>query len=108
MNDIPSTWKTASTSRGGGNQYRFNPLRFELSAQKCEPPHLYCRRDGVTSFTDLEIKWIYDKTHEQSSGLLRHCLMNNYQYLLGSVKDMTYLRDTPSRRSAQGSGLPGI
>ncbi len=62
---------------------------------------------ALTSFTDLEIKWIYDKTHEQVVRAFSDiALMNNYQYLLGSVKDMSYLRDNPLKKICTGIRPP--
>ena len=57
----------------------------------------------LSSFTDLEIKWIYDKTHEN---IVREfsdiALMNKYQYIVGSVKDMTYVLDNPIKKICTG------
>jgi orotidine-5'-phosphate decarboxylase len=58
---------------------------------------------ALTSFTDLEIKWIYDKTYEE---IVRDfsdiALMNSYEYIMGSVKDMTYIRDNPLKKICTG------
>jgi len=58
---------------------------------------------ALTSFTDLEIKWIYDKTYEE---IVRDfsdiALMNSYEYVVGSVKEMNYIRDTPLKKICTG------
>ena len=58
---------------------------------------------ALTSFTDLEIKWIYDKTYEE---IVRDfsdiALMNCYEYIMGSVKDMNYIRDNPLKKICTG------
>jgi orotidine-5'-phosphate decarboxylase len=58
---------------------------------------------ALTSFTDLEIKWIYDKTHES---IVREfsdiALMNKYEYLTGSVKDMSFVQDSPIKKICTG------
>ena len=58
---------------------------------------------ALTSFTNLEIKWIYDKTHEEIVRAFSDiALMNNYEYILGSVKDMTYIQDNPLKKICTG------
>jgi len=58
---------------------------------------------ALTSFTDLEIKWIYDKTYEE---IVRDfsdiALMNSYEYIMGSVKEMNYIRDNPLKKICTG------
>ena len=58
---------------------------------------------ALTSFTDLEIKWIYDKSYEEIVRAFSDiALMNGYEYIMGSVKDMTYIRDNPLRKICTG------
>jgi orotidine-5'-phosphate decarboxylase len=58
---------------------------------------------ALTSFTDLEIKWIYDKSYEEIVRAFSDiALMNSYEYIMGSVKDMTYIRDNPLRKICTG------
>ncbi|MCK9363996.1 MAG: orotidine 5'-phosphate decarboxylase [Syntrophales bacterium] len=58
---------------------------------------------ALTSFTDLEIRWIYDKTHEN---IVREfsdiALMNKYEYIVGSVRDMAFVRDNPIKKICTG------
>jgi orotidine-5'-phosphate decarboxylase len=58
---------------------------------------------ALTSFTDLEIKWIYDKTYEEIVQAFSDiALMNNYEYIMGSVKDMNYVRNNPLKKICTG------
>ncbi|MBI4634085.1 MAG: orotidine 5'-phosphate decarboxylase [Deltaproteobacteria bacterium] len=58
---------------------------------------------ALTSFTDLEIKWIYDKSHEEIVKAFSDiALMNNYAYIEGSVKDLDAIRDNPLKRICMG------
>jgi orotidine-5'-phosphate decarboxylase len=58
---------------------------------------------ALTSFTDLEIKWIYDKTYEEIIRAFSDiALMNSYEYIMGSVKDMSYIRDNPLKKICTG------
>lgn len=61
---------------------------------------------GVTtlsSFTDLEIKWIYDRPHEEITRAFSDiALMNGYEYLVGSVKDMNRIPDNPLKKICTG------
>lgn len=58
---------------------------------------------ALTSFTDLEIKWIYDKSYEEIVRAFSDiALMNNYGYIMGSVKDMSYIQDNPLKKICTG------
>lgn len=58
---------------------------------------------ALTSFTDLEIKWIYDKTHEEIIRAFSDiALMNSYEYIMGSVKEMNYIQDNPLKKICTG------
>ena len=58
---------------------------------------------ALTSFTDLEIKWIYDKTHEDIVRAFSDiALMNSYEYIMGSVKEMNYIQENPLKKICTG------
>jgi orotidine-5'-phosphate decarboxylase len=58
---------------------------------------------ALTSFTDLEIKWIYDKSYENIVQAFSDiALMNSYEYVMGSVKDMNYIQDNPLKKICTG------
>jgi orotidine-5'-phosphate decarboxylase len=58
---------------------------------------------ALTSFTDLEIKWIYDRPHEEIIRAFSDiALMNNYEYIVGSVKDMHYIQANPLKKICTG------
>jgi orotidine-5'-phosphate decarboxylase len=58
---------------------------------------------ALTSFTDLEIKWIYDKSHDEIIRAFSDiALMNNYEYILGSVKDMNLITENPLKKICSG------
>lgn len=62
---------------------------------------------ALTSFTDLEIKWIYDKTYEEIVRAFSDiALMNSYEYIMGSVKEMNYIRDNPLKKICTGIRPP--
>lgn len=62
---------------------------------------------ALTSFTDLEIKWIYERPHEEIIRAFSDiALMNNYEYIVGSVKDMNYIRDNPLKKICTGIRPP--
>lgn len=58
---------------------------------------------ALTSFTDLEIKWIYDKPHDEIVRAFSDiALMNNYKYIVGSVKDMNLVQENPLKKICSG------
>lgn len=58
---------------------------------------------ALTSFTDLEIKWIYDKTQEEIVRAFSDiALMNSYEYIMGSVKEMNYIQENPLKKICTG------
>jgi orotidine-5'-phosphate decarboxylase len=58
---------------------------------------------ALTSFTDLEIKWIYDKPHEEIIRAFSDiALMNSYEYIVGSVKDMNLVHENPLKKICTG------
>lgn len=58
---------------------------------------------ALTSFTDLEIKWIYDRPHEEIIRAFSDiALMNSYEYIVGSVKDMNLVHDNPLKKICTG------
>jgi len=57
----------------------------------------------LTSFTDLEIKWIYDKGAEDITRAFSDiALMNHYAYIFCSVKDLNYIQDNPLQKICSG------
>ena len=57
----------------------------------------------LTSFTDLEIKWIYDKPHDEIVRAFSDiALMNNYEYIVGSVRDMNLVQENPLKKICSG------
>jgi orotidine-5'-phosphate decarboxylase len=61
----------------------------------------------LTSFTDLEIKWIYDKSTEEIVHAFSDiALMNGYTYILGSVKDINFIKDNPLKKICTGIRPP--
>jgi orotidine-5'-phosphate decarboxylase len=58
---------------------------------------------ALTSFTDLEIKWIYDKPREEIIRAFSDiALMNSYEYIVGSVKDMHLITENPLKKICSG------
>lgn len=61
----------------------------------------------LSSFTDLEIKWIYDKSTEEIVHAFSDiALMNGYSYILGSVKDINFIKDNPLKKICTGIRPP--
>ncbi len=57
----------------------------------------------LTSFTDLEVKWIYDKsTEEIVKAFSDIALMNHYEYIVSSVKDLSFVRSNPLKKICTG------
>lgn len=104
LHDIPSTMENSITKlvSAGANivtihcSSNFRPRRTELSKYLAGVTTL-------TSFTNLEIKWIYDKNYEDIVRAFSDiALMNNYEYILGSVKDFHLIQDTPLKKICTG------
>lgn len=56
-----------------------------------------------TSFTNLEIKWIYERgTGEIVKDFADMALMNRYEYVLGSVQGLRYIEDSPLKKICTG------
>lgn len=74
----------------------FRPVRMELLK----------RIAGVTvptSFTNLEIKWIYERdTAEIVKDFADMALMNRYEYVVGSVQGLRYIEDNPLKKICTG------
>lgn len=108
LNDIPSTMENSINKLVGAGA---NIVTIHC-ASNYRPRNVGLLRyiagvTALTSFTDLEIKWIYDKSHEEIVRAFSDiALMNNYQYILGSVKDMSYIRDNPLRKICTGIRPP--
>jgi len=56
-----------------------------------------------TSFTNLEIKWIYERsTAEIVKDFADMALMNRYEYIVGSVQGLRYIEDSPLKKICTG------
>ena len=104
LHDIPSTTEN-SLSRlvdAGADivtvhcSSNFRPIRADLLKNIA----------GVTvptSFTNLEIKWIYQK---DTAGTVKDfadlAQMNRYEYIVGSVQGLRYLEDNPLKKICTG------
>jgi orotidine-5'-phosphate decarboxylase len=56
-----------------------------------------------TSFTNLEIKWIYERsTPEIVKDFADMALMNRYEYIVGSVQGLRYVEDNPLKKICTG------
>jgi orotidine-5'-phosphate decarboxylase len=56
-----------------------------------------------TSFTNLEIKWIYERgTAEIVKDFADMALMNRYEYIVGSVQGLRYIEDNPLKKICTG------
>jgi orotidine-5'-phosphate decarboxylase len=61
----------------------------------------------LTSFTDLEVKWIYDKsTEEIVKAFSDIALMNHYEYIVSSVKDLAFVQGNPLKKICTGVRPP--
>jgi len=61
----------------------------------------------LTSFTDLEVKWIYERTADDIVKAFSNiALMNNYEYIFCSVKDINYIPDNPLKKICSGIRPP--
>jgi len=57
----------------------------------------------LSSFTDLEVKWIYDKkADELAKAFADIAIMNNYGYVFCSVRDLNYIQDNPLKKICTG------
>ncbi len=104
LHDIPSTMENSITKLAGAGA---DIVTVHCSSNyRPKDPALVKYIAGVTaltSFTDLEIKWIYDKTHEEIVRAFSDiALMNNYEYIMGSVKDLNFIQDNPVKKICTG------
>jgi len=104
LHDIPSTMENSINKlvAAGANivtvhcSSNFRPRRQELLKYLAGVT-------ALTSFTNLEIKWIYDKNHAEIVRAFSDiALMNNYEYILGSVKDFQTIDDNPLKKICTG------
>ncbi len=104
LHDIPSTMENSISKlvAVGANiisihcSSNFRPKNTDLL-------HYIAGVTALTSFTDLEIKWIYDKGHDEIVKAFSDiALMNNYAYIEGSVKDLESIRDNPLKKICTG------
>lgn len=57
----------------------------------------------LTSFTNLEIKWIYEKDgSEIIKDFADLAQMNRYEYIVGSVQGLKYIADNPLKKICTG------
>jgi orotidine-5'-phosphate decarboxylase len=58
---------------------------------------------ALTSFTDLEVKWIYDKSTEEIVRAFSDiALMNHYEYIVSSIKDLNFIQGNPLKKICTG------
>ena len=104
LHDIPSTMENSITKlvNAGANiisihcSSNFRPKNTDLL-------NYLAGVTALTSFTDLEIKWIYDKSHDEIVKAFSDiALMNNYAYIEGAVKDLETIRDNPLKKICTG------
>lgn len=104
LHDIPSTMENSITKLvgAGANIVTIHCSSNYRPANKSLLKYI-AGVTALTSFTNLEIKWIYDKTHEEIVRAFSDiALMNNYEYIVGSVKDITYIQDNPLKKICTG------
>lgn len=104
LHDIPSTMEHSITRLAGAGA---NIITIHCSSNyRPNNKNLLRYIAGVTaltSFTDLEIKWIYDKPRADIIRAFSDiALMNNYEYIVGSAKDMTLIQDNPLKKICTG------
>jgi orotidine-5'-phosphate decarboxylase len=104
LHDIPSHMENSITKLAGAGA---NIITIHCSSNfRPKNPALLKYIAGVmalTSFTDLEIKWIYDKPHDEIVRAFSDiALMNSYEYIVGSVKDMRLIPDNPLKKICSG------
>lgn len=104
LHDIPSTMENSiATLVGAGADIitihcssNFRPRNEEILR------HL-AGVTSLTSFTDLEVKWIYDKSTEEIVRAFSDiALMNHYEYIVSSVKDLHFIQGNPLKKICTG------
>jgi orotidine-5'-phosphate decarboxylase len=104
LHDIPSTMEnTINKLVGAGADIVSIHCSSNFRPENKGILHYLAGVTALTSFTDLEIRWIYDKTHED---IVREfsdiAMMNKYEYIIGSVRDMTFVQDSPIKKICTG------
>lgn len=104
LHDIPSTMENSINKLISAGS---NIISIHCSSNfRPKKPELLSYLAGVTaltSFTDMEVKWIYDKSHDKIVKAFSDiALMNNYGYLVGSVKDLGAIIDNPLKKICTG------
>jgi len=104
LHDIPSTMENSINKLVSAGS---NIISIHCSSNfRPKKPELLSYLAGVTaltSFTDMEVKWIYDKSHNKIVKAFSDlALMNNYGYLVGSVKDLETVMDNPLKKICTG------
>lgn len=104
LHDIPSTMENSINKfvSAGANiitihcSSNFRPKKTELLSYLAGVT-------ALTSFTNLEVKWIYDKSRDEIVKAFSDiALMNNYGYIEGSVKDLEAIFDNPLKKICTG------
>lgn len=108
LHDIPSTTENSLT--------RLTKAGADIVTVHCSSNFRPINRDllghiaGVivpTSFTDLEVKWVYDKdTASLVKDFADLAQMNGYEYVVGSVRSFKYIEDSPLKRICTGIRPP--
>ncbi|MGA2107421.1 MAG: orotidine 5'-phosphate decarboxylase / HUMPS family protein [Syntrophorhabdales bacterium] len=104
LHDIPSTMEHSLK--------RLVDAGADIVTVHCSSNFRPIRRDllkniaGVTvptSFTDLEVKWIYERgTSEIVKDFADMAQMNRYAYILGSVQGLRYIAESPLKKICTG------
>jgi len=104
LHDIPSTMENSINKLvGAGSNIISIHCSSNFRPRKTEFLSYLAGVTALTSFTDLEVKWIYDKSHDKIVKAFSDiALMNNYGYLVGSVKDLEAIIDNPLKKICTG------
>lgn len=104
LHDIPSTMENCiSKLVGAGSNIISIHSSSNFRPKKKELLSYLAGVTALTSFTDLEVKWIYDKSRDEIvKDFSDIALMNNYGYIIGSVKDLEAIADNPLKKICTG------
>lgn len=104
LHDIPSTMENSiSKLVGAGANIVSIHCSSNFRPKNTDLLNYIAGVTALTSFTDLEIKWIYDKSHDEIVKAFSDiALMNNYAYIEGSVKDLDAIHDNPLKKICTG------
>lgn len=104
LHDIPSTMENSINRLvGAGANIVTIHCSSNFRPKNAELKKYIAGVTALTSFTDLEIKWIYDRPHEEIIRAFSDiALMNGYGYVVGSVKDMNLCQESPLKKICTG------